>query len=144
MDLKGNLMKCRNHLKLSDFLRVRQMSKWESQNDAPNMYVFKPCTFHLSLNKQANQTKTLLSPYPISNTGSEIKTYWQVFWPFNLVTLSFVSMFFNLMSLVHFFFWITLFSTKNKIPKTSASGTKVKVSYFKVCWGSGRDPNKDC
>lgn len=69
MDLKGNLMKCRNRLKLSDILRVRQMSKWESQNDTPNMYVFKPCTFRLSLNKQANQTKTLLSPYPISNTG---------------------------------------------------------------------------
>lgn len=48
-------MKFKSHLKSSDFLRVKQMSKWKSQNYTPSMDGFKPFTFHLTLSKQAKQ-----------------------------------------------------------------------------------------
>lgn len=89
-------MKSRNNLKLSDFLRVRQMSKRKSQNGTPNIYVFSP---ELSLqSKQSNKQKN--SHLDIFFLTLEIKTYWQIFWLLNLVTISFVSMFSNRMSLV--------------------------------------------
>lgn len=63
-------MKSRGYLKLSDFLRVKQMSKWKSKNFIPSTSGFKPYTFHVIPNKQANRTETLPPPYPVSNTGS--------------------------------------------------------------------------